>query len=115
MSALPNDQCDAATVGAAVLAGRTRSADAAPTRSVTHDFHRALPQLVEVRCECGHSGCTGELTMTLEEYEAVRLHPSYFFVKEGHAVSDLVRVVGYGTDHVVVAKFERDAFPVGLR
>lgn len=53
--------------------------------------------------------------MTLEEYEAVRLHPSYFFVKEGHAVSDLVRVVGYGTDHVVVAKFERDAFPGGLR
>jgi len=48
--------------------------------------------------------------MSLEEYEAVRLQPTRFLIKEGHELSDVVRVVDYGTGYVVVAKFERDAF-----
>ena len=54
--------------------------------------------------------------MSLREYEAVRLHPTRFVVKEGHEVADVVRVVGYGTGYVVVARFDADAFSVrGLR
>ena len=112
MSALPNDESAVTTVGAEVLSGRGRWADVAPRRSFDHDFHLPPPQLLEVRCECGHSNCTGEIVMTLEEYEAVRLRPTRFLIKEGHEVADVVRVVDYGTGYVVVAKFERDAFPV---
>jgi repressor of nif and glnA expression len=65
-----------------------------------------------VRCECGDLNCSGEIAMSLEEYEAVRLHPTRFLVKEGHEVTDVVRVVDYGTGYVVVANFERDAFSV---
>jgi hypothetical protein len=46
--------------------------------------------------------------MSLKEYEAVRRYPTRFFIKEGHEVADVVRVVGYGTGYVVVAKFEGD-------
>jgi AraC-like DNA-binding protein len=107
VSALPNHEYAAANVGAEVT-GRGRWGDVVPTSSVDHDFGLAPPQLVEVMCECGGSNCTGEIVMSLEEYEAVRLHPSRFLIKEGHEVADVVRVVGYGTGSVVVAKFERD-------
>ena len=110
MSALPRDECAATTVGAEVSGGGGW-ADAAPTRSSDHDFHLA-PQLVEVMCECGHSNCTGNIVMSLREYEAVRAHPTRYLIKEGHEVADVVRVVGYGTGYVVVSKFEADASSV---
>jgi hypothetical protein len=110
VSALPKDEYATATVGADALAVGSRWADAAPTRSSDHDFHLAPPQFVEVGCECGHSNCTGDIVMSLDEYEAVRLHPTRFLIKEGHEVADVVRVVGYGTGYVVAAKFERDVF-----
>jgi hypothetical protein len=109
MSALPRDECRAAT-GAEALAG-TRSTESAPSPPPDHDFHLAPPQLVEVMCECGHWDCTGEITISPEKYEAVRLHPRRFLIKEGHEVADAVRVVGYGAGYIVVAKHQ-DAFSV---
>jgi hypothetical protein len=41
----------------------------------------------------------------------VRRYRTRFLIKEGHDVSDVVRVVDYGTE--VVAKFATDAFSVG--
>jgi hypothetical protein len=111
MSALPRDQY-AATNGRAEFSGAGRPADAAPTRPSDHDFHRAPPQLVEVMCECGHSNCSGNIAISLREYEAVRLHPTRFLIKEGHEVADVVRVVGSGTGYVVVARLDADAFSV---
>jgi hypothetical protein len=110
VSALPNDEYATATVGAEVPTRRGRWADTAPTRALDHDFHLPPPQMVEVRCECGHSNCTGEIAMSLAEYEAVRFHPTRFLIKEGHEVSDVVRVVDYGRGYVVVAKYQLDAF-----
>ena len=107
MSALPRDDQQPAT-GLEASAG-TRSADNWSPHSFDHDFHLPPRQLVEVRCECGHSDCHGEITIPLEEYEAVRLHPTRFLIKEGHEVADVVRVVGYGAGYIVVAKYERDA------
>ena len=57
--------------------------------------------LIEVWCECGDSNCTGEITLSLEEYEEVRVHPRRFVIEEGHEVGEMVRVVGYGTGYVV--------------
>ena len=104
MSALPRDQY-AATSAGAELPGGDRWADTAPTRSSDHEFHLASLQRVEVLCECGHASCTGTIVMSLPEYEAVRQHPTRFLIKEGHEVADVVRVAGYGTGYVVVAKF----------
>jgi hypothetical protein len=109
MSAQPRGQYVATSPGVEFLG---RWADAAPTRSSDHEFRLAPPQLVEVMCECGHSNCTGDIVMSLEEYEAVREQPTRFLIKEGHEVADVVRVVNYGTGYVVVAKFEGDGFSV---
>lgn len=107
MSALRSDEY-ATTVGPEALTGPDRWPDAPAMRFLDHDFHLAPAQVVEVRCECGRPSCNGEIVMTLGEYEAVRLHPTRFLIKEGHDVSDVVRVVDYGAGYVVVAKFERD-------
>jgi hypothetical protein len=111
VSALPRDQYAAATSVGAERPRGDRWADAAPTRSADYDFHRVSPQLVEVVCECGNSNCTGEIVLSLREYEAVRQHPRRFLIKEGHEVADVVRVMGYGTGYVVVATFA-DGFSV---
>lgn len=64
-------------------------------------------------CECGQSNCRANIEISLREYEAVRLHPTRFLIKEGHEVADVVRVVGSGTAYVVVAKFDADASSAG--
>jgi hypothetical protein len=110
MSALPRDEYPTA-IPADARAATPGSADGA-LGHFDHDFQLAPRQLVEVMCECGHSNCHGEITIPLHEYEAVRLHPTRFLIKEGHEVADVVRVVGYGTGYVVVAKDERHAFSV---
>jgi hypothetical protein len=44
-------------------------------------------------CECAAETCTEEVSMTLEEYEAVRKRSNHFFVKPGHVVADVELVV----------------------
>ena len=66
---------------------------------------------VEILCECGHSNCCGRIVMTLPEYERVRRHRARFFIQAGHEVSGKQRLVGQGTDYVVV---EVDEFLAAL-
>jgi hypothetical protein len=40
-------------------------------------------------CECAAETCTEEVSLTLEEYEAVRKRSDRFFVKPGHVVGDV--------------------------
>ena len=61
------------------------------------------PDTVDVVCECAYSGCTGRLTLSLSEYEAVRRFPTRFLVKAGHEVSENERVVAEADSYVVVA------------
>ena len=44
-------------------------------------------------CECAAETCTEEVSLTLEEYEAVRKRSNHFFVKPGHVVADVELVV----------------------
>jgi hypothetical protein len=111
MSAQPREQYPNA-VGAEVPAGTSRW-EGASSRSSDHDFQLGPPQLVEVRCECGDSNCTGEITLSVEEYQQVRVHPRRFVIKEGHEVGEMVRVVGYGAGYVVVARYHENAFSIG--
>jgi hypothetical protein len=109
VSALSKDEYAVAPLGADVLSRGDRRADAAPRRTSDRDLQLAPPQLVEVMCECGQLNCTGDIVMSLREYEAVRRHPTRFVIKEGHEIADAFRVVDHGSGYVVVAKFEVDA------
>ncbi len=59
---------------------------------------------IDVVCECGYSACTGRLTLSVSEYEAVRRFPTRFLVKAGHEVSEFERVVAESDSYVVVEK-----------
>jgi hypothetical protein len=44
-------------------------------------------------CECGHAGCTDWVTLTMEEYHAIRGNDAWFFVTPGHDEPEVERVV----------------------
>ena len=46
-----------------------------------------------VLCECAALECTERITLTKDEYAAVRSDPAQFVVKPGHAVADVEEVV----------------------
>jgi hypothetical protein len=85
MSALTNDEYT--TVEGKGSCPARASDEGVSSRPPDDDFHLAPTQLVEVMCECGRSDCTGEIMLSLKEYEAVRLHPTRFLLKEGHEVA----------------------------
>jgi hypothetical protein len=74
---------------------------------------RSLSDDVDVEfdlvCECTNGGCFERLTISLEDYEAVRRFPSRFAVKPGHADDDGDRVVEETARFVVVEKVGPDA------
>ncbi len=59
-------------------------------------------------CECADPKCVEVLSLTIQEYEHVRMTPTHYFVKPGHVVPDVDRVVetdGGGERYEVVEKF----------
>jgi hypothetical protein len=66
------------------------------------DRSRALPFL----CECAEESCTTVLQLSLDEYEAVRAHPTHFINARGHAAhgQGWVRVLDEFDRYTVVEK-----------
>ena len=58
----------------------------------------------EFICECGDASCTRPITMSLAEYEAVRMYPAHFAVATGHDSAEVERVVAQRPHYAVVAK-----------
>jgi len=58
----------------------------------------------EFICECATSGCFERLTLTLEEYERVRLDGTHFLVAAGHEDIEVEQVVEVRENYVVVEK-----------
>jgi hypothetical protein len=60
-------------------------------------------------CECANLECFDKVSLTLEEYEAVRRWPSHFFVTPGHVYPEAERIVddvgADGSRYQVVEKF----------
>jgi hypothetical protein len=52
------------------------------------------PTFTSFVCECAAETCTEEVTLTREEYEAIRKDPNRFFVKPGHVFPEVDRVIG---------------------
>lgn len=55
-------------------------------------------------CECADVTCTDTISMTVEEYEAVRSEPTHFPVIPGHERPELETVVGQTERYAVVEK-----------
>ena len=64
----------------------------------------AEPQFV---CECESTSCAETLTLTFDEYEAVRRDPGTFVVAPGHDVPDVEDVVRSTDRYLVVRKLGR--------
>jgi hypothetical protein len=45
-------------------------------------------------CECAQLNCQLRLTVNLDEYQAVRAHPTRFLVYPGHEIKDIEVIVG---------------------
>jgi hypothetical protein len=60
---------------------------------------------IEVLCECGRKGCSGLITLTLAEYEAVHSQDDRFVVLRGHENAEIEKVVEDRESYFVVDKF----------
>jgi hypothetical protein len=59
---------------------------------------------VEFVCECTFPDCTERVSLTLEEYEAIRRESNSFFVVAGHEVPAVEAIVASTDRDLVVAK-----------
>ncbi len=69
----------------------------------------------EFLCECGDDHCTRRIEVPLEEYEAVREHPTRFLVKRGHVLPEVEQVVRRRRRYAIVDKVDRVAARVVRR
>jgi hypothetical protein len=58
----------------------------------------------EIVCECGSKSCMKLITVSPEEYEAVRSHSDQFFVTPGHDIEEVETVISRLERYAVVAK-----------
>jgi hypothetical protein len=55
--------------------------------------HWAAADAVAFVCECSLADCVEALTLTLDEYEAIRVNPRWFVVAPDHLVPETERLV----------------------
>jgi hypothetical protein len=67
-----------------------------------------------VFCECGSGGCSERVSMTFEEYEAVRAGATTFVVAPGHELPD-VETVTHTTDRFRVVEKNGEAATIASR
>ena len=72
-------------------------------------------ELSDFLCECGDDDCTTPISLTLEEYEAVRSVPTQFAIAPGHEVIDVERVIRTGDRYSVVQKYAGEAGRIALQ
>lgn len=61
-------------------------------------------ELFGVICECASLECNERITLSKEEYAAVRADPAQFAVKPGHTITDVEEVVLRNDRYEVVRK-----------
>lgn len=73
--------------------------DSAQRLTVVSDAHDW-----EYFCECADPGCLERVSLTREEYEAIRADPTRFVLCPGHAIPEIERVVAIDAERMVVEK-----------
>lgn len=61
-------------------------------------------ETVEFVCECSDADCVSTVELKLPEYERIRANSTWFFVKTGHEIPELERVISQDDGYVVVEK-----------
>jgi hypothetical protein len=61
---------------------------------------------LELVCECGDASCTQQISMTVQEYEAMRKDPTLFAIFPGHDIPDVEDVVSKNDGYDIVRKHE---------
>jgi hypothetical protein len=62
-------------------------------------------EAVEFVCECSDTDCVSTVELKVDEYEGIRSKPTWFFVKSGHDIPEIERVVSRSDGYAVVEKF----------
>ena len=87
-----------------------RGRKAALNQSLFREVNERVLQVVDGAaihpfiCECAHADCARNVSMSTEEYEAVRRFPTHFVVKPGHERTDVERVVHHANGRFVVVE-----------
>ena len=61
-------------------------------------------EAVEFVCECSDTDCISTVALKVDEYERVRSTSTWFFVKSGHDIPEIERVVSQSDGYAVVEK-----------
>ncbi len=61
-------------------------------------------ETVEIVCECGDRACTERISMTPDEYVALRESSGYFAILPGHDTPTTEQVIDRRSDYVIVQK-----------
>jgi hypothetical protein len=69
----------------------------------------------EFLCECGDANCTHRIEAPLEEYEAVRDHPTRFLVRPSHVEPEVEQVVRRRRRYAIVEKVDAVAARIVTR
>jgi hypothetical protein len=62
-----------------------------------------------ILCECGTETCVEHIEVSVSDYERIREASTLFFVRQGHARSDVEEVVEHHDDYDVVRKIDQAA------
>jgi hypothetical protein len=55
-------------------------------------------------CECGDETCFEKVSVSIEEYQRIRSHEDWFFIRPGHDKPEVERIVSENDSFVVVEK-----------
>jgi hypothetical protein len=68
------------------------------------EFRSTAAAFVEFVCECALERCTEHVSLTLEEYERIRLDSNRFLVLPGHVIPRVEKVIEETDRYLVVSK-----------
>ena len=69
---------------------------------------RVAAETIDFLCECGDASCTEPISLTREDYEAVRSDPLLFAVKPRHEILEVETVIAERHGFIVVRKHENE-------
>jgi hypothetical protein len=72
---------------------------------ITAKDHIPKDELWDFLCECWNQDCMATISLSYDEYEAIRRIPTHFPVTPGHSDPDVERVVAETKRYAVVEKF----------
>jgi hypothetical protein len=103
---------DARYEGCAVDPIETKQVEGARDQSLFREVNERIDELggpydLEVLCECANRACADPIPLKQGEYDGVRAKATHFFVKPGHLIPEIERVVGETDRYMIVEKFGR--------